>query len=613
MNRRPRRLTCLPTRALTLTLAAAGAAGAPLAFTDVTESAGLAVQHGYVVNGSTGKDMGAGGAVADFNNDGLQDIFFLSGGIAHDSLFINNGDGTFTDRAAEWGIHDLPTHIGSAALAADLNNDGRVDLYITSHGGAATTGQTGMHRLLINLPPTTEAGPRFADFADHCGVDTTSTLIADGFGAAAGDIDLDGDLDLAVAGWVPIGHNFLFRNQGNDQDFLPIFTNDTQSIDSPYRDGAALDTHGFSPRIIDMNADWRPEILWISDFVTSRYLRNNPDNSFTDITEQSGTGLDQNGMGVATGDLNNDGLLDFYVTAIEQPDYPVKPREGNRLYLNQGNHQFTEVARDTGSHDGKWGWGVSAADFDHDTDLDLAEVNGWNGIPIFENQPALFFENQLADSGTMIFQETGTAIGFDYISDARGLARIDYDNDGDQDALIFSRLGRLTLLRNDLITQNITPPDANWLRVFINTDARTNLAPEGIGAVLTAKTALGNLRRAIDAGPTYQTSEERSAHFGLGTATAVLELDIEFHDGTLLHLEQVPANQTLTIHTPPCRADLAAPFGVRDLADIQAFVGYFIQGRRAANLADPLPDPHDAPVLDLADIQAFLAQFMNCE
>ena len=58
---------------------------------------------------------------------------------------------------------------------------------------------------------------------------------------------------------------------------------------------------------------------------------------------------------------------------------------------------------------------------------------------------------------------------------------------------------------------------------------------------------------------------------------------------------------------------VSAPFGVRDLADIQAFVGYFIQGRRAANLADPLPDPHDAPVLDLADIQAFLAQFMNCE
>lgn len=591
-----------------LTMGVLAAAG-DLSFTDVTQQAGLAdAVHGYLINASTGREMGSGGAVADFNNDGYQDIFFLSGGHTHDRLYINNGDGTFTDRAPAWGLHDLEQHIGSAALAADFNNDGRSDLYITSHGPAGGS-QTAAHRLYLNLPPDQHGQPRFVELAIHCGVEQTATIAPDGFGAAAGDIDLDGDLDLAVAGWIPLGHNLLFRNQGIDRGFLPIFVNDTQSIDSPFRAGPALDNQGFSPRIVDTDNDWRPEILWVSDFVTSRYLKNNPDNTFTDITEQAGMGLDQNGMGVTQGDFNNDGLVDFYVSAILQPDYPIKPREGNRLYINQGNHLFTEIAQSAGVHDGKWGWGTSAVDFDHDGDLDIAEVNGWDYFPQFLDQPALLFAN---DGTGLAFTEIGAQTGFNHASDARGLARIDYDNDGDQDALIFTRHGRLTLLRNDLISEENQPADANWLRVFIDTRARRNLAPEGIGAVVSAKTAGGSQRRHIDAGPTFQTSEERSAHFGLGAHDTVFILDIEFHDGTLLRYRNIPANQTLNVTLPPCRADLAEPFGVRDLADIQAFVGYFQLGARAANLADPLPDPHDAPVLDLADLAEFVSQFLNC-
>jgi hypothetical protein len=419
----------------TLFCCALTAHAADLSFTDATDEAGLASAiHGYLLNASTGREMGSGGAIADFNNDGYQDIFFLSGGHTHDKLFLNNHDGTFTDHAAAWGLHDLPPHIGSAALAADFNDDGRTDLYITSHGPAGSNGQVAAHRLFLNLPPNGQGQPRFAELAVHCGVEQTALFATDGFGAAAGDIDLDGDLDLA-------------------------------------------------------------------------------------------------------------------------------------------------------------------------------EVNGWQPIPKFADQPALLF----AKDGTGLhYTEIGAQTGFNHISDARGLARLDYDNDGDQDALIFTRLDRLTLLRNDLISDENQPADANWLRVFIDTGARTNLAPEGIGATVTAKTAAGSQRRHIDAGPTFQTSEERSAHFGLGTHGTVRTLDIEFHDGTLLRLENIPANQTLTVTLPPCRADLAEPFGVRDLADIQAFVGYFQSGARAANLADPGPDPHDAPVLDLADLAEFISQFLNC-
>jgi len=592
----------------TAATACAAVAGSDLTFTDVTNQAGLNIKHGYVLNASTGREMGSGGAVADFNNDGWQDILFLSGGHIQDALFINNQNGTFTDQAEAWGLHDLPQHIGSAAVAGDINADGLIDIYITSHGIAGSAGQTASHRLLLNLPPDAMGNRRFGEFATYCGVESTATILPDGFGAALGDIDLDGDLDLAVAGWIPVGHNILFRNDGELHGFLPLFTNDTSAINSIYSDGTGLNNHGFSPRIIDMDGDWRPEILWISDFLTSRYLRNNTDGTFTDITEQTGTGLDQNGMGVTQGDFNNDGLIDFYVSSILEPDAMFEPRDGNRLYINQGNHQFIETAQAAGVHDGLWGWGTSAVDFDNDGDLDIAEVNGWDHTPMFFQQPTLLFIND----GTANFTEMGAQTGFNYPSDARGFARIDYDNDGDQDALIFSREERFTLLRNNLITPTKQPADAKWLRVFINTDQRDNLAPEGIGAVVTIKSASGSQLRSIDAGPSFQTSEERSAHFGLGSADTIFILDVEFHDGTLLRLKDVQPNQTVTVTAPPCRADLAEPFGVRDLADIQAFINYFTNGARAANLADPIPDPHDAPVLDLADIIEFVNQFAIC-
>jgi hypothetical protein len=284
--------------------------------------------------------MSGGGAIADFDRDGFQDILFLSGGTGPDRLYINDGDGTFTDRAPDWGLRDLPDHIGMGAVAADVNDDGYPDVFVTSLGPAHLGGRTGFHRLLINSGPDHQGNFAFTNHAAQAGINRIARFIPDGFGATFGDIDLDGDLDLAVAGWYPIGHNALFRNDAAPGDPVPAFINITRTaIDSAYQpsnpEAPGLNNYGFSPRILDTDGDWHPEILWISDFGQSRYLRNDADGTFTDITEDTGTGLDQNGMGVTKGDLDNDGRPDFAVTAIFQPDSFGAARDGNRVYINQ--------------------------------------------------------------------------------------------------------------------------------------------------------------------------------------------------------------------------------------------------------------------------------------
>src|SRR5687768_7937156 len=127
-------------------------AGQNVTYTDVAFPAGLHIPHNpagnFLLSPFNLAVMTAGGAVADFNNDGLQDIYIISGGTVRDQLYINNGDGTFTDRATEWGLVSM--HMGLGAAAGDFNNDGWIDLYVTSLGPASGSPLVGVHRLYRN-------------------------------------------------------------------------------------------------------------------------------------------------------------------------------------------------------------------------------------------------------------------------------------------------------------------------------------------------------------------------------------------------------------------------------------------------------------------------------
>ena len=235
------------------------------------DRSGLRWPHTPTVHGHS--VTSAGGAVGDFDRDGWQDLFVPSGGTTPDRLYMNNGDGTFTDRAAEAGI--AARHHGYGVAVGDVDSDGWLDIFVISYG---TVDQRftmpGNHRLYRNNGDGT-----FTDIAARAGVATTSLKQPTGTGASFGDYDLDGDLDLAVASWFyGEGGNALFRNNGDG-----TFENVTSLL--PF-DGKRAPM-GYTPLFADMDGDRYPELLWAADYFTSRYLRNDGGGGFTDITEQS--------------------------------------------------------------------------------------------------------------------------------------------------------------------------------------------------------------------------------------------------------------------------------------------------------------------------------------
>lgn len=450
----------------------------------------------------------AGGVVGDFDGDGWQDVFYPTGGEGADKLYINNGDGTFSDQASSWNV-DLE-HRSTAAAVADYNGDGRLDIFVTSLGpisGAAT----GHHKLYRNNSNNT-----FTDVAVAAGVNESSAIGPDGWGAAWGDYDLDGDLDLAIAGWnQTIDGNRLFRNNGDN-----TFTDVTADAGL----GNLSGTNGFAPRFVDMDGDRFPELIWIGDFTSGHYYTNDGDGTFTDVTSTSNTNQDSTEMGMTVADWDEDGDFDFYVTTINS----------NNLYINQGNNVYQNRANQAGVNDTRWGWGTVAVDFNHDTLIDI--------IATVQNGRNYAFVNATTKGGDLEFNEVAQSIGIGTTVDGRGLANFDYDNDGDQDIIVFPHAGSVQLFRNDLST-----PDTNWLRVFLDSSGANDIAPNGIGSIVKLTVGSRTLIGRIDGGSNYLSQSELSAHFGLGANSIIDELTVEWSNGDVTSLSNVSVNQTITV------------------------------------------------------------------
>ena len=485
----------------------APSSGQTLQFSDQTGAAGISAIHAIPADAPYPPMVG-GGVVGDFDNDGWQDILVLMGGVEADRLYMNNGDGTFTDRATDWGI--AVAHQGAGASVGDYNNDGWLDIYITSYGPQAPA--PGNHRLYRNNGDGT-----FTDVATQAGVNMTTATIADGFGSAFGDYDLDGDLDLAVACWANgMGGNRLFRNNGDG-----TFTNVTASV----LQYDMTPVQGFSPRFTDMNNDRYPELLFVADHEGSKYFRNDRDGTFTEMSGPANVSHELSGMGTTTGDFNNDGIVDWFVTAVYDGIDPAT--RGNMLYINiAGNHRYYEISESANVSDGAWGWGAVAADFNHDGLLDLGETNGWNS-PWTNRMNRLWINN-----GDDTFDELANTTGFNFAGQGRGLVNFDYDGDGDQDMLVFANQESIRLFRNDL-----SGTDTNWIRVFLDTNADPVLAPNGFGSRVIVTAGGQKQYRYIDGGCNYLSVSELSAHFGVGSA-ATVDVRVEWSDGSITVLDR---------------------------------------------------------------------------
>ncbi len=539
-------------------------------------------------------DVMAGGAsVGDFNIDGWPDLYIAGLGSVPDMLFINQQDGTFEDQAAAWGVDRL--HMGQGSAVGDVNGDGLPDLYIQSFGPADQQAQPGKALLYINQGPDAKGQWTFSEEAELRGVNRVMTIVA-GKGAAFGDVDLDGDLDLFAATWqfTPgADGNRLFENDGNG-----FFTDiSAQALPVP-----PSVMRGFTPKIVDVTGDRWPDLLLTCDFGTSRlYINNGPDLdgriSFRDVTDTAGITFDNNGMGSTLNDFNGDGMLDWFMTNI----HVSSAGYFNTLYMGidvneQGNPIYIDQAQTRGVGDNGWGWGVVSGDYNNDGDIDIVATNGW---PQWPNEPTRYWNNDGAGN----FNDTSFIAGLSFNIDGRGLVQFDYDRDGDLDLAFVDNGGPFRLYRNDLGFED--RPFSHYLRIDINTDLHPCLAPMGYGTRVIATYGGREHLRVIDGASSYLGQSELTVHYGLENLTEIESVRFEWADGSQTTIENPAIDQQMTVYAYH-PADMQQD-GEFNFFDVAAMIGAYIGG-------SPDADFDGNGSIDVADIMAFIARYQNpCE
>ncbi|NNE43607.1 MAG: T9SS type A sorting domain-containing protein, partial [Gemmatimonadetes bacterium] len=481
-------------------------------FTDVSVAAGASVPHALVNQNTPAKKMAGGVGCGDYDNDGWIDLYVLGGDAGTNQLLRNNGDGTFSDVAAAAGV-DLTNELNMGAVFADWNGDGWLALFVGGVGGTQL-------RLFEN-----DGDGTFTDVTALAGV----FILTDTFSGSFGDPDRDGDLDLVIAHWqTSQGTGHFWRNEGNGPSSAQFISADTIFGYVNFPGGAA--DYTFAHNFVDLNSDGWADLVCASDFVTSHVFMNNGDGTLTETTDYAVI-TDDNGMGSTVADYDKDGDLDWFVTSIYDT---ASTEDGNRMYRNDGNGVFEDATDHANVRDGQWGWAATFQDFNNDGWLDIAHVNGWPNAPKWQDDPTRLF----ISNGDETFTEMTAALGADYSGDdGRGIAAFDYDRDGDIDIFMANKTQNSVLLRNDC-------PSGNSLTVKLKGPSPNT---EQIGARITATVGASSQLWELRCGNNFNSQDPAEAHFGLGTATQVDVLLVEWTDGSTTTLNSVPGNQYLLI------------------------------------------------------------------
>lgn len=488
-------------------------------FTDASSSSGLL---GY----SMASGLGAGIAAADYDDDGDVDLFVPTAKDSPHLLYKNQtseGDTPlFIEVAAEVGLNSNAQ--GRSAVWLDANNDGRLDLLIA--GDCFQTDCVAGTTLLQFFQQ--QANGTFIDITLASGLFDDAAHASQHWhraGVTAGDIDQDGDPDLYVTSWR--GGAQLYRNDNG------VF------VDISDLSGAGLaSSFEFGPwqsLIHDFDRDGQRDIFVAIDFAEDQLMLQDQ-GVFTDVAPAAGLDRAWNGMGIAQGDVDNDGDFDLYVTNISDtwPDGEVRHSTFYRNDSTGTDQIFTEMSQAAGVDNAFWGWGTTFLDANNDTLLDLAVTNGY----LTWSDPSRLFINE--GGGAIAFSDAADASGFNDTDWGSGLIAFDADRDGDLDLIQACVDGPLRLMLNGL------DGASNWLTIR----PRLLNGTRPLDTVVRVTTGTTTQSRVISAGTSFMSQEPAESHFGLASSNAADLVTIEWPDGRVTTYRNLDANQTITL-TPP--------------------------------------------------------------
>jgi enediyne biosynthesis protein E4 len=529
-----------------------GALPPSVEFHDIAEQAGL--NRSFPNGGVDSKTYilettGSGIAFLDYDNDGFLDIFVVSGPGGSNRLYHNDQKGHFVDVTQEMGL----THSGwgQGVCVGDYDNDGFVDLFVTYWGQ--------------NVLYHNRGGHFFEDVTAKAGLIQDRTRY--NTGCAFLDYDRDGHLDLFVANYLrfdfatspkpgqnpycwyrgmpvacgprglPFEENLLYRNRGNGT-FEDV--SKTSGISKPHQN------YSLGVVIGDFNNDGWPDIYVACDRTASLLYINQHNGQFKEEALLRGVALDENGnalsgMGVTVGDYDDDGWLDVFRTNFSD--------ERVSLYHNNGDGMFDDVSVPTGlgGSTSFVGWGCGFLDFDDDGWKDLFWVSG-HIFPEVEQlktdihykDHALLYRNLGDGKFANISELAGPALLERH--SARGAAFGDYDNDGSVEIVVNNQNEPPSLFKL------ASKPQGNWIILRLE-GTRSNRS--AIGARVRITTGKHVQIDEVRSGGSYLSQNDLRLHFGLGNATIIDRVEIDWPSGTREIQTGVPVNRVVAFREPP--------------------------------------------------------------
>ena len=492
--------------------------------------------------------FGGGLALADVDNNGSLELYVTYSRGIPGELFEYRG-GTFQQIDGNRGIQ--PSELEYGGYFIDLDADGWKDFISVQRNGVEVFLNDGVGRFNKDELATGIFHRR----------STTSM--------AAADIDLDGDLDLVFGHWgsgwrstQPLSE-YLWLNDGEGRFF-------DYSSKLPVRPTEGSE-HSFTPTFAHINGDGFVDLLMAGDFRSSQVFVNVAGRHFEDVTTAEIT--DENGMGAAVADFDQDGDMDWFVSSIYgDPANFGDLYSGNRFYVNEnGEGRFVDRTDTSRTRFGGWGWGSCAEDFNNDGLVDLFHTNG---SELFRDDRSVLF---IAD-GRGGFNERSEEYGIEHTDQGRGVLCDDLDGDGRVDILIANNGKSPTVYVNRNRTGN------HYLQVDLR-GLRANR--EAIGARVTV--AAGNRLQVkeVRLGTGYLAQGLARLHFGLGSADVVQYVEVEWPDysRSRTRLLDVPADQLVVLEQPS-----PTPFALHVLDGIGT--GFARSGEEVYIQADPPPKDH---------------------